>query len=73
MKKILIVNTATTSLSNGISNIALMYAKSVAVIYCIDLVMAGKVIKEDLKYIKSIFRHVYKANCSRVYHFLRYN
>lgn len=72
MKKILIVNTATTSLSNGISNIALMYAKSISDVYCLDLVMAGKVIEEDLKYIKSIFRKVYKAKCSRVNHFLRY-
>ena len=72
MKKVLIVNTATTSLSNGISNIALMYAKSVSDIYCLDLVMAGKVIEEDLKYIKSIFSHVYRAKCSRVNHFLRY-
>lgn len=72
MKKVLIVNTATTSLSNGISNIALMYAKSVSDQYCIDIVMAGRVIEEDLTQIRSIFRKLYKAKYSRVKHFLRY-
>ena len=72
MKRVLIVNTATTSKSNGISNIMLAYAKSVSDEYEADLFIAGRLVDEDLKDIRKAFRKVFRFKRSRVRNPLRY-